>query len=164
MRLFNQPPEVLIKTKKRKIMGSKYRKGYRLEDKVRKLFEKYGWIVIRSAGSKGIIPYKNNRKIGDLVCLKNGKAVIIECKATSKDTYYLPKEVKEDFIEGFPFFYVVNFTKKRRTIIALPKRRKVTYKDTKLERWLELATKIADGEIVLIDWKELSYGGEEFIR
>ena len=33
-----------------------------------------------------------------------------------------------------------------------------------LERWLELATKIADGEIVLIDWKELSYGDEEFIR
>lgn len=47
-----------------------YEKGRRFEYRVRDLFKKHGFVVIRAAQSKPI----------DLVCLKNGKSILIECK------------------------------------------------------------------------------------
>jgi Holliday junction resolvase len=52
-----------------------YAKGRRLEYKVRDLFKNKGYIVIRAAQSKPI----------DLVCLKDGKILLVECK-TEKAT------------------------------------------------------------------------------
>lgn len=49
---------------------SSYAKGRRLEYKVRDLFRNKGYLVIRAAQSKPI----------DLVCLKGGKIILVECK------------------------------------------------------------------------------------
>ena len=47
-----------------------YEKGRRFEYRVRDLFKEHGFVVIRAAQSKPI----------DLVCLKNGKSILVECK------------------------------------------------------------------------------------
>lgn len=47
-----------------------YEKGRRFEYRVRDLFKEQGFVVIRSAKSKPV----------DLVCLKNGTSVLVECK------------------------------------------------------------------------------------
>jgi Holliday junction resolvase len=47
-----------------------YRKGRRLEYRVRDLFRRRGWMVIRAAASKPI----------DLVCIRRGETVLVECK------------------------------------------------------------------------------------
>jgi Holliday junction resolvase len=49
---------------------SKYVKGRRFEYRVRDLFEGKGYVVIRAAQSKPI----------DLVCLRNGEILLVECK------------------------------------------------------------------------------------
>lgn len=50
---------------------SNYEVGRRLEYRVRDLFRRNGFFVIRAAQSKPI----------DLVCLRGGKSVLVECKA-----------------------------------------------------------------------------------
>ena len=50
---------------------SNYAVGRRLEYRIRDLFRKQGYFVIRAAQSKPI----------DLVCIRNGRTVLIECKA-----------------------------------------------------------------------------------
>jgi Holliday junction resolvase len=47
-----------------------YRKGRRLEYVVRDMFRRRGWLVVRAAASKPV----------DLVCLKDGETVLVECK------------------------------------------------------------------------------------
>ena len=54
---------------------SSYAKGRRLEYRVRDLFRKNGFIVIRSARSMPV----------DLVCMKNEKTLLIECKERKKE-------------------------------------------------------------------------------
>ena len=49
------------------------------------MFQKQGFVVIRAAQSKPI----------DLVCIKNGKPVLIECKAGRS---YLGKERREEIL------------------------------------------------------------------
>ena len=49
---------------------SRYVKGRRLEYKVRDIFRSKGYVVIRAAQSKPI----------DLICLKDGKVLLVECK------------------------------------------------------------------------------------
>jgi Holliday junction resolvase len=50
---------------------SNYVMGRRLEYRIRDLFKREGYLVIRAASSKPI----------DLVCIKKGKTVLVECKA-----------------------------------------------------------------------------------
>ncbi len=50
---------------------SNYEAGRRLEYRIRDLFRRQGFLVIRAAQSKPI----------DLVCIRDGKSVLIECKA-----------------------------------------------------------------------------------
>ena len=50
---------------------SNYEVGRRLEYRVRDIFRKRGYLVIRAAQSKPI----------DLVCMKDGQSMLIECKA-----------------------------------------------------------------------------------
>ncbi|MEM4407194.1 MAG: restriction endonuclease [Candidatus Caldarchaeum sp.] len=47
-----------------------YRKGRRLEYAVRDIFRRRGWLVVRAAASKPM----------DLVCMKKGRTVLVECK------------------------------------------------------------------------------------
>ncbi len=47
-----------------------YRRGRRLEYEVRDLFESRGWLVVRAAASKPV----------DLVCIRQGQVVLVECK------------------------------------------------------------------------------------
>jgi len=54
---------------------SRYRKGYRFELKVKKLFERQGYVVYRSAGSKGA---------ADLVALKAGEVLLIQVKVNGR--------------------------------------------------------------------------------
>ena len=71
-------------------MGSKYRKGHRWELKVKKMWEAKGFVVYRSAGSKGA---------ADLIALKNGKIVLIQVKVNRKpnssEVLKLKKEAKK---------------------------------------------------------------------
>lgn len=75
------------------------RKGTYVERKVKQLFERDDWIVIRSTGSFGK---------ADLTCLKSGKVIFIEVKSTrSKILYYRGWNKKT--LEKFPFFVVADF-------------------------------------------------------
>jgi Holliday junction resolvase len=47
-----------------------YRRGRRLEYVVRDMFRRKGWFVVRAAVSKPV----------DLVCLKDGEIILVECK------------------------------------------------------------------------------------
>jgi hypothetical protein len=74
-------------------------KGYKVERKIRLEFEKRGWLVVRAGASLGE---------ADLICLKNGKCLLVQVKSTKKDKlyYYGPTKVK---IAGFPFVLIVDF-------------------------------------------------------
>ena len=65
---------------------SNYEVGRRLEYRIRDLFRRNGYFVIRAAQSKPI----------DLVCLRNGRSVLVECKAGSS---FLGKERRRELLE-----------------------------------------------------------------
>jgi Holliday junction resolvase len=60
--------------------------GRRLEYRVRDIFRRSGFFVIRAAQSKPI----------DLVCLRNGKSVLVECKAGSS---FLGEERRQELLD-----------------------------------------------------------------
>lgn len=74
-------------------------KGYRVERKIRLIFEKSGWRVIRAGGSLGD---------ADLVCLKEGRVILIQVKSSKKDELYYYGYC-QDRLEGFPFYLVIDF-------------------------------------------------------
>ena len=65
---------------------SNYEVGRRLEYRIRDLFRRNGYFVIRAAQSKPI----------DLVCLRNGRSVLVECKAGSS---FLGKERRRELLD-----------------------------------------------------------------
>jgi Holliday junction resolvase len=65
---------------------SNYEAGRRLEYRVRDMFRRNGFFVVRAAQSKPI----------DLVCLRNGRSVLVECKA---GTSFLGKERARELLE-----------------------------------------------------------------
>ncbi len=65
---------------------SNYEAGRRLEYRVRDLFRRSGFFVVRAAQSKPI----------DLVCLRNGRSVLVECKAGRS---FLGRERKQELLE-----------------------------------------------------------------
>lgn len=75
------------------------RKGYRVERKIRILFQKSGWTVLRAGASLGE---------ADLVCLKNKKCILLQVKSTNKKSFYYYGYSSSKF-EGFPFFLIVDF-------------------------------------------------------
>ena len=64
---------------------SSYAKGRRLEYLVRDLFQEKGYLVIRAARSKPI----------DLVCIRNGKVILVECKTKRSN---LTKDGKKELL------------------------------------------------------------------
>ena len=75
-------------------MKHKYRKGSSFERELKKLLEREGFAVLRSAGSKGV----------DLIAGKKGKILIFECKTSSKSRFYIPKEDVEKLISFSEIF------------------------------------------------------------
>ena len=75
------------------------RKGYRVESKIRKMFEGFGWRIVRSGASLGE---------ADLICLKEGKCIMLQIKSTAKKRFYF-NEYMEKHIEQHPFYLVVDF-------------------------------------------------------
>ncbi len=57
-----------------------------MEYRIRDLFRRNGYFVVRAAQSKPI----------DLVCLRNGRSVLVECKAGSS---FLGKERKRELLD-----------------------------------------------------------------
>ena len=89
-------------------------KGYRVERKIRQLFEKHGWLVIRAGRSLGD---------ADLLCLKNKKCMLLQIKSTAKEKFYYYGFAGKN-ISGFPFYLVVDFG--YGDIRILPPKRSVT--------------------------------------
>ena len=80
-------------------MVNSRKKGYRVERKVRLLFEKYKWKVIRAGASLGE---------ADLICIKAGKSILLQVKSTKNKTFYFYEYMKNK-LEGIPFYLVVDF-------------------------------------------------------
>jgi hypothetical protein len=74
-------------------------KGYRVERKIRLLFESNGWRVIRAGASLGE---------ADLIALKKSKCILLQVKSTKKKIFYYYGYLKKN-LEGFPFYVVVDF-------------------------------------------------------
>lgn len=96
------------------------KKGYRVERKIKLLFEKYGWKVIRAGGSLGD---------ADLICIKNKRCVLLQIKSTGKKVFYFYGDLVKK-IEGFPFFLIVDFGYGNIRILA--PRKKIMPKSGKL--------------------------------
>jgi Holliday junction resolvase len=90
---------------------SNYEIGRRLEYRIRDLFRRNGYFVIRAAQSKPI----------DLVCLRNGRSVLVECKAGRS---FLGKERKRELLD---------LGKKAGAAVVLARRKRRTVELTDLE-------------------------------
>lgn len=75
------------------------RKGYRVERKIRQMFEATGWKVVRAGASLGE---------ADLICIRNKKCILLQIKSTKKKAFYY-YDYKESKLEGFPFYLIVDF-------------------------------------------------------
>ncbi|MCX6820729.1 MAG: hypothetical protein NT016_02170 [Candidatus Aenigmarchaeota archaeon] len=74
-------------------------RGYRVERKIRIMFQGAGWKVVRSGASLGE---------SDLICVRGGKCVMVQIKSTKKKKFYY-YEYMQPQLEGFPFYLVVDF-------------------------------------------------------
>ncbi len=101
-------------------------KGYRVERKIRILFENSGWKVIRAGASLGE---------ADLVCIKGGQCVLIQVKSTKKDTFYYYEYCNET-LEGFPFYVLVDFGYGK-TILTKPKKKITPADGIHIKKFLE---------------------------
>ena len=77
------------------------------------MFEDCGWKVIRAGASLGE---------ADLICIKNGKSILLQVKSTKNKDFYFYEYMKET-LEGLPFYLVVDFGYSK--IRILPPRKKV---------------------------------------
>jgi Holliday junction resolvase len=98
-------------------MALSKKKGYRVERKIRILFEKNGWVVTRAGASLGD---------ADLICLKKGKCILLQVKSTNKKTFYYYDYMKDN-LEGFTFYLIVDFGYGK--IRILEPKRKITADD-----------------------------------
>lgn len=101
-------------------------KGTKSEYKVRDLFEKRGWFVIRSTGSFSPV---------DLVCIKKKRVILVQIKSSSKKIFYL-KEKIPDKIEGIKTILVIDFGRYGLKVARSKKKIKVT-EGIKLEEFLK---------------------------
>lgn len=90
---------------------SNYEIGRRLEYRIRDLFRRNGYFVVRAAQSKPI----------DLVCLRNGRSVLVECKAGRS---FLGRERKSELLE---------LAKQAGASVVLARRKRRTIELTDLE-------------------------------
>ncbi|MFQ5710291.1 MAG: hypothetical protein ACE5GD_00785 [Candidatus Geothermarchaeales archaeon] len=90
---------------------SKYARGAKFERRVKKYFEGLGYLVIRAAGSKPI----------DLVCIRDGEVLLVECKTSLSE---VNKSTRERILGiSAPF--------KARAIVAARDNRRIVLIDAK---------------------------------
>jgi len=75
------------------------KRGYRIERKIRMMFESHGWKTIRAGASLGE---------ADIVCIKKGKCILLQIKSTKRKKFYYYEYMKPA-LDGVPFFIVVDF-------------------------------------------------------
>jgi len=75
------------------------KKGYRVERKIRLMFERNGWRVVRAGASLGE---------ADLICMKKGKCLLLQVKSCKKKALYYYGYTKRE-LDGFPFYLIVDF-------------------------------------------------------
>jgi hypothetical protein len=92
-------------------------KGYRVERKIRILLESNGWKIVRAGASLGE---------ADLVCLKDGRCILLQIKSTKKKVFYYYEYMGKK-LSGFPFYLVVDFG--YGVIRITPPKQKVTSMD-----------------------------------
>jgi len=63
------------------------------------MFDKYGWKTVRSGASLGE---------ADLICIKNGRCLLIQVKTTKKKKFYY-YDYSKPSLEKIPFRLVVDF-------------------------------------------------------
>ena len=63
------------------------------------MFEKNEWTVMRAGASLGQ---------ADLICLKNGRCILLQIKSTKKKSFYYYGYMNPEF-QGFSFYLVVDF-------------------------------------------------------
>lgn len=97
---------------------SNYEVGRRLEYRVRDMFRRNGFFVVRAAQSKPI----------DLVCLRNGKSVLVECKAGRS---FLGKERRQELL---------SLANQAGSMVILARRRRRKVELTNLEDGRQLGT------------------------
>ncbi|MDI6826050.1 MAG: hypothetical protein QMD36_02540 [Candidatus Aenigmarchaeota archaeon] len=98
-------------------MTNTKKKGYRVERKIRMMFESHDWKVIRAGASLGE---------ADLICIKDGKSILLQVKSTKNKKFYFHEYMKKK-LEGLPFYLVVDFGYGK--IRILPPRKKVCAED-----------------------------------
>jgi len=81
-----------------------YEKGRRFEYRVRDLFKEHGFIVIRAAQSKPV----------DLICLKDGISVLVECKIKKSSLGKNGKEVLLNMAQVSKAIPVLAYKEKRK--------------------------------------------------
>ncbi|MCX6695623.1 MAG: Holliday junction resolvase, partial [Candidatus Altiarchaeota archaeon] len=69
-------------------MGARYKKGSDFERFIVNSFWERGWVALRAAGSG-----KTDKPLPDVIAVKNGRIILIECKTTTKDRLSLHKAV-----------------------------------------------------------------------
>jgi hypothetical protein len=106
------------------------KKGYRTERKIRQIFERHGWKVIRASASLGD---------ADLVCLKNGKCILLQIKSTKKKAFYYYGYMKNR-LEGFPFYLMIDFGYGK-IRVSVPKHKIEINEGLSIEDFLEKALK-----------------------
>lgn len=103
-----------------------YEKGRRFEYRVRDLFKGYGFVVIRAAQSKPI----------DLVCLKDGKSILVECKVNKSS---LGQNGRKELLD-------IARTSKSMPILAYREKRKVKLLNVETSNQFSLSCEISGKE------------------
>jgi len=70
-------------------MGGRYKKGSDFERHVVSAFQERGWVAFRAAGSG-----KLDKSLPDVVALRDGRVIMVECKATTKDRLSLKPAIR----------------------------------------------------------------------
>ncbi|MBO3762626.1 MAG: hypothetical protein FGF47_00240, partial [Candidatus Brockarchaeota archaeon] len=100
------------------------------------LFEKKGWLVVRSTGSFSPV---------DLVCIKKKKIILVQIKSSSKKVLY-QKEVVPNRIEGIKTILVVDFGRYGIKVTKSKKKIKAS-EGIKLEEYLEKLERKNNGPV-----------------
>ena len=102
------------------------KRGYRIERKIRMMFERHGWKTIRAGASLGE---------ADIVCIKKGKCILLQVKSTKGKKFYYYEYMKPT-LGGLPFFIVVDFGYGK-IRISKPKKTLNTTEGMDLKRFLK---------------------------
>lgn len=110
---------------------SRYQKGAGFERALVNKFWETGFAAVRVAGS-GSAPHA----LPDIVAMRDGRVIAIECKATAKSPYYLGEEAVKKLksfsdLSGAEAYVAVKFNNVKPMFIPLGliKNRRITNKD-----------------------------------